>query len=254
MFTSLTTLPRNPRFRRISKLLCLAMILTTLGQKTALADTVPESYLDSEIILSSSITVTRNTEKNISLSMTRNVQKIEIDALGIGADAMFEVVVNGEIKGTVYVPGQDPRYVVTVADQTRYILIRHLSGASVRINQIKAFYNQSNGGTLPPPARNQAASITRDIMRTISKFQTSLPADEFNTHLLPVKVGAGHSYAIATASGDLSRRLRESLLLLSDEFSRARPLIDEVMGNNDDLFDVCVETLVLDYSLKDLLD
>lgn len=56
------------------------------------------------------------------------VKKIYISAEGVRNDAYFDVMVNGDIKGTIYVPGRDPSYVVTVESYTDTLLLRSLSG------------------------------------------------------------------------------------------------------------------------------
>ena len=44
---------------------------------------------------------------------------------------MFDVVVNGDVKGTIYVPGRDPSYIVTVGDYTDSIEFISRNGTSI---------------------------------------------------------------------------------------------------------------------------
>ena len=70
--------------------------------------------------LKSPITLLGET-KSIYLGETREIKKLIISAEGIRKDAMFNVVVNGEVKGTIYVPGRDPSYHVTIEDSASQI-------------------------------------------------------------------------------------------------------------------------------------
>jgi hypothetical protein len=218
------------------------------------AQGLESTYLDKERIVSSALAIGPGEQKAIDLPMTRYVEKLELSAFGVGREAMFEVVVNGVIKGTIHVPGQDPDYVVTIAESSKQIIFRHLSGASVQIKSVDAYYSQNSGGTtLPDNQREVAARISRDIIEKTTAFQAHIPAAEFKKQILPIKIAAGHAYAIATASGDLSMRLRDSLEVLVVQFDQGKQYIDSLMAD-DSLFDLCVQALELNYELKDLMD
>ena len=66
--------------------------------------------------LRSSVTLYSGTTQQVRLHGARYIKKLIISAEGIRNDAMFDVVVNGDVKGTIYVPGRDPSYFVTVED------------------------------------------------------------------------------------------------------------------------------------------
>ena len=61
-------------------------------------------------------TLNAGTTEQVRLRGEKYIKKLIISAEGIRSDAMFDVVVNGDVKGTVYVPGRDPSYFVTVED------------------------------------------------------------------------------------------------------------------------------------------
>jgi hypothetical protein len=44
---------------------------------------------------------------------------------------MFDVVVNGDVKGTVYVPGRDPSYFVTIEDSADSIELVSRGGTTI---------------------------------------------------------------------------------------------------------------------------
>jgi hypothetical protein len=66
--------------------------------------------------ISRPFTLSSGTTQQVRLSGQRYIKKLIISAEGIRNDAMFDVVVNGDVKGTVYVPGRDPSYFVTIED------------------------------------------------------------------------------------------------------------------------------------------
>lgn len=59
------------------------------------------------------------------------IKKLIISAEGLRNDAMFDVVVNGDVKGTVYVPGRDPSYFVTVEDSADSIELVSRGGTAI---------------------------------------------------------------------------------------------------------------------------
>lgn len=54
------------------------------------------------------------TTQQVRLNNPTAIKKLIVSAEGIRNDAMFDVVVNGDVKGTIYVPGRDPSYYVTI--------------------------------------------------------------------------------------------------------------------------------------------
>jgi hypothetical protein len=212
-----------------------------------------ESYLDSIELAGQAITVEVGKSVTLDLGMSRRVDHVEIDAFGVGGNGMFEVVVDGQVKGTIHVPGQDPKYIVTIAEETRHFVLHHLSGNKARVTSFKVFFEQDDGGSHLPPSHQDAANISRNIINKMSSFQSKISADQFQTYILPIKVSAGHSYAIATASGDLSNRLAQSLRVVQVQFRKAKPFFDSCM-NVDALFDLSVQSLELMYQLDEMMD
>ncbi len=75
----------------------------------------------SNTIYSGRMTVSLKNPKTLSLRHPRYIKKLVISAEGVRRDAKFNVVVNGDIKGTIYVPGRDPSYYVTIEDYVESI-------------------------------------------------------------------------------------------------------------------------------------
>jgi hypothetical protein len=71
------------------------------------------------------------TTQQVNLPTQQYIKKIIISAEGLRNDAMFDVVVNGDIKGTVFVPGRDPSYFVTIEDSARSIEFVSRNGTAV---------------------------------------------------------------------------------------------------------------------------
>ena len=79
-----------------------------------------------------SITLQSGTTQQVRLNGGRYIKKLIISAEGIRNEALFEVVVNGDIKGTIHVPGRDPSYFVTVEAYTDSIeLVSRNGNASI---------------------------------------------------------------------------------------------------------------------------
>lgn len=74
--------------------------------------------------------------KSILLPAMLFVEKIYISVEGSRGSTFFDVMVNGEAKGTIYAPGRDPLYIVTIMDSTSEINLRSLGG-NARIHSIK---------------------------------------------------------------------------------------------------------------------
>lgn len=81
--------------------------------------------------IQSPLTLTNGTTQQVRLNGTRYIKKLIISAEGLRNDAMFDVVVNGDVKGTVYVPGRDPSYFVTIEDSADSIEFVSRNGTAI---------------------------------------------------------------------------------------------------------------------------
>lgn len=84
-----------------------------------------------EDVLNRSITLYSGSTVQVPLIGGRYIKKLIISAEGVRHDAMFNVMVNGDVKGTIYVPGRDPSYIVTVEDYADSIELISTSGTSL---------------------------------------------------------------------------------------------------------------------------
>jgi hypothetical protein len=78
-----------------------------------------------------SIRLESGTTEQIRLNGNQYIKKLIISAEGLRSDAMFDVVVNGDVKGTVFVPGRDPSYFVTVEDSADSIELVSRGGTAI---------------------------------------------------------------------------------------------------------------------------
>ena len=86
--------------------------------------------------LVSNVTLEEGEYKVLYLPGLLYVKKLYISVEGIARSAFFDVMVNGDIKGTIHAPGSDPLYIVNVAATTRTIQLRSMYG-NARIRSIK---------------------------------------------------------------------------------------------------------------------
>jgi hypothetical protein len=89
--------------------------------------------------LISNLTLVEGDYKQIYLPSHMYVKKLYISVAGINRSAYFDVMVNGDIKGTIYAPGRDPLYIINVSDSTNVINLRSMYGDAY-IKSIKVEY------------------------------------------------------------------------------------------------------------------
>lgn len=166
------------------------------------------------------------------------VENLIISAEGSSSrEAMFDVMVNGKTKGTIHVPGRDPSYVVTVAEVVNSVEFRHLSGGTVKINDIKVNVNNRKSQftaharhTLSMPARNEAMLLARETIMIIDQLQPSLSGTAFDTYLLPIKIAAASVYAKANAQGDLSYDVLNALTKLNYQIGLQKQYVESALA------------------------
>jgi len=214
--------------------------------------------------------------KYLPFSGWRYVKKIYIRAGGASnIDGTFEVIANGDTKGTVYVPGQDPHYIVTIGEVVRSIEIRHISGGAINVYNIKGAMSKRIQKSQPLDnelfgngsiccgnsiksndhfsTANQSSKLARKAIRLVDKLEGFANYSEYGQYLLPIKKAAGRAYANATARGDLSKVTRQSLLVLKRQIEFACIYLDEAF-ERDHVFSLAVDLMSLGERIDDLLD
>lgn len=224
-----------------------------------------EGYSDAvETVSLGSVKLYPNQMESVALDGWRNVQKLYINATGNYGDAMFEVIVNGDIKGTIHVPGRDPQYIVTVNEVASSIQLRHLSGSSVSIHNIRAVqsirvftshhYPEWNHCQFPSqcvewPASNVASGLARRAISLVDQLAGYADYQQYGYYLLPIKKAAARVYAASQARGPLSGKVRELLLALQAQIAFARPYLENTFERTY-AFELAVELLSLEHKLS----
>jgi hypothetical protein len=201
--------------------------------------------------------LSRGETESVQLDGFRHVRKVIVQAEGLDSlGGSFEVIVNGDVKGTVYVPGQDPSYVVTVESAASSIQFRHSGGGRIAIRNVKAVQSlygvDAATSHAPFMARNEAAGLARKAIALVDELENYANYNEYGTYLLPIKVAAGQAYAVASARGELSQKTRTSLLRLRAEIEAARAYLTTAFQRNA-AFDLCVELLSVSERLDQIL-
>ncbi len=194
---------------------------------------------------------------SLSLHSTRFVRNLVIQAQGYSRDSMVEVMVNGEVKGTIFAPGRDPSYVVTIGETTHSIEFRHRSGGAMQVLQVVATVsrwareprNPSDFFGTPAELR-QLALLT---MQQISALTPLVSLEDETTYLFPIKKKAGLVYVMSSAHGNISKSTLLQVVAMTDQIDFADSLLQRLM-RNDNAFDAVVRLLTVRERIRDLLD
>lgn len=195
--------------------------------------------------------------ESLNLKDTYYVKNLIIQAEGISTDSTIEVVVNGQTKGTIFAPGSDPSYVVTVEEETSSIQFRHRSGGAMRILDVVIVMSDVIEDTFSGVYTsnkviddvNSLASATIHLVEVISPFATLV---EQKDYLLPIKIKAANVVIMNDAHGALSMNTRKALLALQAEIQKADPYITTLL-EQEAFFDLGVDFLTIKETIKELL-
>lgn len=204
-------------------------------------------------LISSVTSIPTHDQVSISLNDWRVIRSIDIDVEAIGSDARLEVIVNGITKASLFVPGYDPHYFVTIADGARSIELRHVSGGRIKVSRLVATLQKKSSSQRQGSFSSKAAESSIDIIANINEFSARVSSQDYRLYLSPVKIRAGRVYAKATASGDTNTSLNMLMTELLSQMEASAPFIDRCL-TSDGLFDVATEYLKNQYELDELLD
>lgn len=199
--------------------------------------------------------------RSLSLEGFRYVSKILIRCEGRYRDAQLEVMANGDVKGTIYAPGSDPSYIVTIAESSATIELRSLSGtmnvrgvqAVVARRGVPAGVDVSHSGPVfSQYARNQAMDIASRAISIAQQLEQFVSYKELGMYVLPLKKTAGRVYSVASARGDLSSRVHQSLGVLKNQIAYLRCFLDEAM-EREAVYGLAIELMSLEEEIAALL-
>lgn len=195
--------------------------------------------------------------QTVSLAGPMYIKNLVIQAQGSAFESTIEVMVNGEVKGTIHAPGRDPSYVVTVAETTRSIQFRHRDGGSMQILDISATAYPLGSPPIHPGlfigSSDQVIELASRALREIQYLKGFATPEEQAMYLYPIKRNAGLVYVMATAHGDLSSSTTTRLVALADQISFAEPYLNELMMT-ESAFDGVVELIAIREKIRALLN
>ena len=175
---------------------------------------------------------------SVELGSIRHVTKIFVQAEARGHDTTVNVLVNGVVKGTLYLPARDPSYVVTIGEAVHSIEFQNVGSARAIIQAVKAVQTtasasrtgrtHSHGNSfLSRAALNRSAEIAAEAIEIVDALQDYSNLNEYGTYLLPIKKTAARLYVMAMARGDLSSKVFTKLVALRDQIDFAAAYIDQ---------------------------
>jgi hypothetical protein len=194
--------------------------------------------------------------ESVPLAAPYYIKNLVIQAEGTTAGSTIEVMVNGQVKGTIQAPGHDPSFVVTVAETARSIEFRHRDGGTMRIISIVGTIAEVpaqpvfGGGFVG--SRDALVALANKALRQIDNLDSFAEPEDENTYLFPIKRNAGLVYVMATAHGDLSRQTVSQLVALSDQIAFADSYLNRLMML-DAAFDSVVELLSVKETIRSIL-
>lgn len=214
------------------------------------------------ITLTSGLRVHAGQLEVVHMSGMRFIKKLYIQADAGGHDTTIQVLVNGDVKGTLYLPGRDPSYVVTIEEATTSVAFQNIGSGTAHLHQVQAL---ASGYALENPsyppmseypragvlsrvlswgAINQSASIAARAIELVDILEHSSNLNDYAVYLLPIKKVAARLYATATVRGDLSQKVSERLFALRDQIDFAQIYIDG-MFERDIAFATATQLLAL---------
>ena len=206
-----------------------------------------------------SVIVTNSETKSLSLGPARYIKNIIIQAEGIATASTIEVMVNGQVKGTVFAPGSDPSYVVTIAETANSIEFRHRTGGTMRVINVLATVSTWQGkpskGHEGPlnGADNEVRKLAERTLLTLEDLNHfSQPQDEA-LYLFPIKKQAGLVIVYSDAKGSYSHKAILALEALQNQIDFAKTYLEGLLKNAD-AFDAVVDLLTVRESIEELLN
>jgi len=179
-----------------------------------------------------SFTVSMGETKSIALNGRYFVQKLLIQAESANRDDAYgQVMVNGDVKGTLYVPGRDPHYVVTVATETSSIEIVSQQN-NLRIINVKAVISSvatSQQGPLPYEFRSELANLANQALYVVNELENYTNYRDYGNYLLPIRKMSVQVIAVAASRGDASWYARPKYQALLMSIDAATPYLDDIL-------------------------
>ena len=241
-------------------ILTLILALTAVSSaKTYAQRAIPNVEVMQTLRLAGAMRVNQAAMESVQLPRPVYIKNLVVQAQGYNTASTIEVMVNGQVKGTIYAPGADPSYVVTIAEVARSIEFRHRDGGAMQILAVQGTVSEIPSA--PYPSHRGSFSGTREevirfaaaVLKDLEVLSTYAgPSDDY-TYLFPIKRNAGLVYVMATAHGSLSKHTTKQLIALCDQIAFAQPYLDKMMLL-DATFTTVVDLMTIREALLALLD
>jgi hypothetical protein len=179
-------------------LVAAALMAISLGvtAENSYAQTVrrinDNGYLKTSVLPGSGFTVTVGQTYTMALPNQAYVQSLTVQAVGSSSsEGTIDVIANGEVKGTIHVPGTDPSYVVTIAAMVNSIEFRQTSGGGVRVIQILGTQRTFNEKKVAVAAQSIGGAYTDRVegfYDALAALKGTLPVEDYVKYYQPVFV------------------------------------------------------------------
>lgn len=187
---------------------------------------------------------------SVSLEHPAYVESVRIAAEGIRYAGMFEVWANGKIKGSIYVPGEDPCYIVTIREVISSLEFRSLSNSDIRVRSVVIENNSGvilNGGSL-----GDAVSLAQKTIELVNAVKPSANLEDLSNILMPIRKAAAHLYAAASVSSPYDTKTHSALVNLLVTINAASHYLDESL-ETDTNFELATGLLQVKEQLDNML-
>jgi hypothetical protein len=223
----------------------IAMALILVGAKS-----FAQTYMTGDLYVHAGQTKTVNVPNGY-------YESLQVQAIGAGSgDAMVEVWANGKPKGSLYVPGRDPNYVVTIRERISSLSFRSVSGGTVHIQAVTGFGSQSGGYSSPMLGQGYNSSTAMDVAQSAISVANELKQQavlsQIEKYLMPIRKSAAHLYAVASTHSQYSSDVRTALLNLLAKVSNAETYLEENL-ESDSGFDATTQMITIKEQLKAML-
>ena len=188
------------------------------------------------------------------------IEQVFVQAEGASRqDAMFEVWANGKPKGSIYVPGRDPSYIVTIRETVSSLEFRHVSGGSVTVHQVRASMNQGTSQVGVRPSlggygysASGAVEIAQRTVAAINDLKPQANYAQLGQFLLPIRKSAARLYAIGASRTPYSMQVRNALIELKNSINNASGYLDQNL-ETDSAFDLTTELMTIKETIDAML-
>lgn len=202
-------------------------------------------------LLKRKMIVSEGETRSIVLPENVFVQKILIQAQSANfKDSYGEVIVNGDIKGTLYLPGADPHYVVTVAEYAQTLEFTAIQN-SMLIRSIKAVVVTTSSASVR--VHEDMGELSQLILSLHEELGDKVGFEQYGEYILPVIIKASNAIVFANTHGDLGQEALSSFFKLSYAMKKATPFYNELLERDQDR-QLIIEILSLKERIRMILD